>query len=82
MNFVFMNAQSCREVCAGTYKTETALQALVIAALAVAAAAAETFSTTVSVTGYSAQDVGNVSRLLVADGYTINLSGSTLTISW
>jgi hypothetical protein len=82
MNFVFSNAQSCREASAGTYKTEAALQALVIAALATAVAAAETFTTSVSTTGYSGQDVNNVTRPLIASGYTIATSGSTLTISW
>lgn len=80
--FVFNNAQSVREMCSGTYKTEAALQGAVIAVIVTAIAAAETFTTTVSVSGYSGQDVNNVMRILVADGYTVSLSGSTLSISW
>ena len=78
MNLVFQNAQSVREVCTGTYKTEAALQATVVAALAVAIAAAETFSTTVSVSGQSSQDVQNLMRDLIGSGFTVSLAGSTL----
>lgn len=82
MTLVFGNAQSCREISAGTYKTEAALQAAVVAALATAIAAAETFTTTVSVSGYSAQDVQNVTRDLVGSGFTVSQSSSTMTIAW
>lgn len=81
-DFVFNNAQSTREVCSGTYKTEAALQATVVAAIAVAIAAQESFSCTVSVSGQSAQDVQNVMRVLNDMNYTVTLSGSTLTIAW
>lgn len=79
---VFDNAQSLREVCAGTYKSEAAFQALIVAAMAVAVAAAETFSCTVSTTGVSAQDVQNTARLLADMNFGFSQSGSTLTISW
>lgn len=82
MSYVFSNAQSLREASAGTYKTETAFQALIIAAMAVAVAAAETFVCTVSTTGVSAQDVQNVVRVLADNNFTTSQSGSTLTISW
>jgi hypothetical protein len=79
---MFDNAQSLREASAGTYKTEAAFQALVIAAMAVAVAAQETFSCSVSTTGVSGQDVQNVTRLLADNNFTTSQSGSTLTISW
>lgn len=82
LDYVFNNAQSMREVCAGTYKTETALQAVIVAAMAVAAAAQETFTCTSSVSGYSAQDVQNCMRVLNDMNFTVSLSGSTLTIAW
>ena len=81
-DFVFGNAQSVREVCAGTYKTEAAFQALVVAAMAVAIAAAETFSCSVSTSGVSSQDVQNIVRVLSDQNFTTSQSGSTLTISW
>lgn len=80
--FVFGNAQSVREGCAGTYKTEIALQAVVVAALATAIAAAETFSTTASASEYSPQDIQNVIRDLVSQNFTVSYSGTTITISW
>ena len=82
LGYAFQNAQSVREACSGTYKTEIAQQALVIAALATAIAAAETFTTTISTTGSSAQDTENTMRNLNALGFTVVLSGSTLTITW
>lgn len=80
--FVFNNAQSVREACAGTYKTEVALQAVVVAALATAIAAAETFTCTAACSGYSQQDIFNVMRDLISQNYTLSYSGTTLTISW
>lgn len=79
---VFDNAQSLREVSAGTYKSEAAFQALIVAAMATAVAAAETFSCTVSTTGVSAQDVQNTTRVLTDMNFIFSQSGSTLTISW
>lgn len=81
-DFVFNNAQSLREVCSGGYKTETALQAAIIAAMAVQAALTASFSCTVSVTGYSGQDVQNCMRVLEDMNFGVSLSGSTLTITW
>lgn len=81
-NFVFGNAQSLREISAGTYKTEAALQAAVIASMATAAALYNSFSCTVSVSSYSAQDVQNVMRILNEKNFGASLSGSTLTITW
>lgn len=81
-DYVFSNAQSLREVSAGTYKTEAALQAAVIAAMASVVATGELFTCTVSVTGYSGQDVNNVTRTLGDSNFTVSQSGSTLTISW
>jgi hypothetical protein len=81
-DFVFGNAQSVREVCAGTYKTETALQAVVIAAIAAVVATGELFTCTASCSGYSQQDIQNVVRILVDQGYMTSYSGTTLTISW
>lgn len=80
--FVFNNAQSVREVSAGTYKTETALQAVVIAAIAAVVATGELFTCTAAASGYSNQDVNNVIRDLISQGYTISYSGTTITISW
>lgn len=82
LDFVFNNAQSAREVCAGTYKTEAALQATIVAAIAVQIALQESFSCTVSVSGQSSQDVQNCMRILNDMNFTISLAGSTLTISW
>lgn len=81
-DFVFGNAQSVREVCAGTYKTEAALQAVVIAAIAAVVATGEIFTATASASGYSQQDIQNVLRILVDQGYTASFSGTTITISW
>ena len=80
--FVFGNAQSVREVCAGTYKTEAALQAVVIAAIAAVVATGELFTCTASASGYSNNDVSNVMRDLVSQNFTVTYSGTTLTISW
>ena len=82
MVLTFGNAQSVRELSAGTYKTEAAFKALVIAAIAVAIAAAETFTCTVSSSGVANQDVQNVMRELIGSGYTVSLAVSTLTVSW
>ena len=80
----FDNAQSVREGCSMTYKTEYALRAAIVAALAaqVAVTTNDTFTTTVSVSGYSGQDVQNNIAALRADGFTVTQSGTTLTISW
>lgn len=82
MKLVFDNAQSVREVCAGTYKSEAAFQALIVAAIAVAIAAAETFTCSVSTTGVSAQDVQNTVRNLIGNGFQVSQASSTLTVSW
>ena len=82
LDFVFTNAQSLREVCAGTYKTETALQAVVIAAMAAVVATGELFTCTAACSGYSQQDVENVMRVLTDQNFTCSYSGTTLTISW
>lgn len=81
-DYCFSNAQSLREMSAATSKTEAAFQALVIAAMAVAVAAAETFTCTVSTSGKSSRDVQNTMRLLQDCNFTVSLGGSTLTISW
>lgn len=78
----FDNAQSLREMSAGTYKTEAAFQALIIAAMAAAVATGELFTCSVSTTGVPAQDVNNVMRVLNDDNYIVSQNGSTLTISW
>ncbi len=80
--FVFDNAQSFREVCAGTYKTETALQQVVYVALAAACATGELFTATAACSGYSQQDVQNVMRELRRAFYGVSYSGTTLTITW
>lgn len=81
-DFVFGNAQSVREVCAGTYKTEAALQAVVVAAIAAVIATGELFTCTAACSGYSQQDIQNVIRVLSDQGFTTSFSGTTLTISW
>jgi hypothetical protein len=78
----FSNAQSVREACAGTYKTEYALAAAIIAVLATAVAGNETFTTTVSISGYSQQDIQNNLLVLRGSGFTTSTAGTTLTISW
>ena len=80
----FDNAQSVREGCCMTYKTEYALRAVIVAALAAAVAVTtnDTFTTTASVSGYSGQDVQNNLAALRADGFTATQSGTTITISW
>lgn len=80
--FIFNNAQSIREMSAGTYKTEAALQAVVIAAIAAVIATGEVFSATASASGYSQQDITNVMRRLISCGYTASYSGTTITIAW
>ena len=81
MDFAVGNAQSIREMAVGTYKTEAALQALVIAAI-YAAVASSAGSCTVSMTGTSAQDNQNVVRMLADMNFTTSQLGTTLTISW
>jgi hypothetical protein len=83
-NAYFNNAQSVREGCNMTYKTEYALRAAIIAALAaqVAVTNNDTFTTTVSVSGYSAQDIQNNTIVLHSGGFITSQSGTTLTISW
>lgn len=81
-HFIFNNAGSVREACTAGYKTEFALQAAVVAAIAVAVAGNTTFFCNVSVTGYGQQDIQNVTRALVANGFGVSLNGSTLTINW
>lgn len=80
--FVFNNAYSVREVCAGTYKTEAALQAVVVAAIAAVIATGEIFTANAAASGYSQQDIQNVIRDLVSQNYTVSFSGTTITISW
>ena len=80
--FVFDSASSLHEVSAGRYKTETALEAVVIAAMAVAVATGELFTCSCSASGYSEQDVNNVMRELSRANYLAHLSGTTLTITW
>jgi len=80
----FDNAQSVREGCNASYKTEYALRAVIVAALAAAVATAnnDIFTTTASVSGYSGQDIQNNVALLRNGGFTTSQSGTTLTISW
>lgn len=40
------------------------------------------FTTTLSMVGYVSQEIQNTMNLLQALGYTVSLSGTTLTISW
>lgn len=82
MMFIYDNAQSVREVCAGTYKTEAALQAAVVAAMAVAIAAAESFTCTVTVSTYTQQDIQNVVRRLISNGFGVRSTGTTIVITW
>lgn len=82
MNLVFNNAQSLREAAAGGYKTETALQAVVVAAMAAAIATGQLFTCTAACSGYSQQDVQNVIRDLIASGFGCSYSGTTLTLTW
>lgn len=80
----FLSAQDMREGCNAAYKTEYALMAAVIAQLAtiVATTTNDTFTTTVSVSGYSQQDIQNVLQGLRSGGFTTSQSGTTLTIAW
>lgn len=82
MATTFPQSQSIREFCAGTYKTEASLQATIIAAIYAAIATAETFTTTVSVSGLLPLDIQNCMRNLIKEDYQTSLSGTTLTISW
>jgi hypothetical protein len=81
MNYVFGNSQSLSEASSSQVKTETALQALVIAAMAVAVAAS-LFTCSVAVNTYSTQDVNNVMRLLAGMKFTCSVSGNNLTVIW
>ena len=81
MKFIFGNPQSLNEASASQVKTESALQAVVVAAMAVAVAASA-FTCTVAVNTYSTQDVNNVMRLLAGMGYIFSISGNNLTIVW
>ena len=81
-DWVFGNAQSTREVSAGTYKTEAALQASIIAAIAAVVATGELFTCTQRLSGQTAQDVQNCMRLLADMNFGTSISGSTLTITW
>jgi hypothetical protein len=81
-SFVFNNAQSVREVCAGSYKTEAALQAVVVAAIAAVIATGELFTCTAAASGYSQRDIQNILRDLISLGFTATFSGTTITIAW
>ena len=80
--FIFDNANLLRGAAAGTYKTETALAAVVIAAMAAAIATGELFTCTASCSGYSQQDSQNIMRQLRRADYIVSYSGTTLTITW
>ena len=80
--FIFDNANLLRGAAAGTYKTETALAAVVIAAMAAVIATGELFTCTASCSGYSQQDIQNVMRQLRRADYIVSYSGTTLTITW
>lgn len=82
MNLIFDNAQSVREVCAGTYKTEAALQAAIISAIAAVIATGEIFTASVSISSYGNQDINSVMRMLNEGFFTASVVGSNLVISW
>ena len=82
MDSIFNNGQAVRAVNAGTYKTETALLAVMNAAIATATATGELFTCGGSCSGYSQQDIQNVMRFFRASGYQPSYSGTTLTLTW
>jgi multisubunit Na+/H+ antiporter MnhC subunit len=65
----------------GAYKTEAALQAVVVAAIAVAVAASA-MTCTIAVNAYSTQDVNNVMRILSDSNFICTNSGNNLVIVW
>ena len=84
LNFACDNAQSTRELSAGSYKTEAALQALVIAAI-YAAVADNAFTCSVDTSNYSAQDVGNLCKTLANANFQYSRAdtdGDNLIITW
>lgn len=82
MDSIFNNGKTMAAVSSGTYKTETALQAVIVAAMAVAVATGELFTCTASCSGYSQQDIQNCIRTLRASGFGTSYSGTTLTLTW
>jgi len=54
----------------------------VIAAAITTAVNGGLFTTTASVSGYAALDIQTNMNILTQMGYTVSLSGTTLTISW
>lgn len=84
LNFACVNAQSMRELAAGSYKTEAALQAAVIAAM-FAAVADNAFTCSVDTSNYSAQDVNNVCKTLQQADFQYSRAagdGDNLIITW
>lgn len=79
--FVFNDSNALAKVTVGPVKTETALQAAVIAAMA-AAVVLYASTCTVAVNSYSTQDVNNVMRLLADLNYICTNSGNNLVIVW
>lgn len=82
MNLIFDNAQSVREACAGTYKSEAALQAAVVAAIAAVIATGEIFTATISISSYGNQDINSVMRMLNEGFFTAVVTGANLIVSW
>lgn len=79
--FVFNDSNALSQASDGLVRTETALQAAVIAAMA---AAVVLYASTCSldVSSYSTQDVNNVMRLLSELNYICTNSGNNLVIVW
>lgn len=75
------NSQSLREASASSYKTEFALQAAVIAAMA-ASVAANSFTCTVAVNTFSGQDVNNVMRILSDSNFIVASVGNNIILTW
>lgn len=77
----FDNSDTVRAGSSSSYKSEYALWATVVAAMAVSVAAS-TYTCTVDTSAQSEQDVSRITSTLSRLNFDWSLSGSTLTISW
>lgn len=78
---LYPGAQQARMLSGAVSSPETVIQALVAGAIRTAVAAG-LFTCTASMASKTTQDVQNQMRILKAQGYTVSLSGTTLTVSW
>lgn len=78
---VFIESQAADARSLGGYKTQSALEALITAAI-YASIASSSLTATVSITGLDADDVQACCANLNVQGYGVSVSGSSLVLTW